>query len=287
MARPDYSPRGIGAILDDALRLYRANFRLLFGATALVLLPVAAFYSVTQSLYMRGFLELVPLFMGEELPSFSDSVRLQILGAVSSALAPAMALARAYIDASIIRAAPALHAGEAPALKAMLRSGFGRFGWYLLASWIVAAAAGAATLLLIVPGVLVGLGLALAPAITVIEEAPLDRAMSRSWSLASGRRGRIFLFVLSLYLLVIALETSVGSPNILRQVFDSVRNPEAIFQPLSLGWKAAEGLIAALALSLVTPFQALAVYLFYTDMRARAEGMDLVVRARDLATDAT
>ncbi|MDO9108976.1 MAG: hypothetical protein Q7U89_08340, partial [Coriobacteriia bacterium] len=79
--------------------------------------------------------------------------------------------------------------------------------------------------------------------------------------------------------LTFTLESAVDSPAVLRQIFSSVTNPEAMFAEISIGWKVLEGVLAATALSIVYPFVELAWFFYYLDLRARHEGMDLVQRA--------
>ena len=58
----------------------------------------------------------------------------------------------------------------------------------------------------------------------------------------------------------------------------------AVFGEIAWGWKVFDGLVQGLAISVVLPFSASVSLLTYLDLRARDEGMDLVIRARELLT---
>jgi hypothetical protein len=77
----------------------------------------------------------------------------------------------------------------------------------------------------------------------------------------------------------VALETLVDSPVLIRQLIASIDRSDALFAELSVGWKTLEGVFTALAVSFVYPFVQLSWFHYYLDLRARREGMDLVVAA--------
>jgi hypothetical protein len=62
-------------------------------------------------------------------------------------------------------------------------------------------------------------------------------------------------------------------------------SPDAARQTFSLGWTVFDGLMQGAAITLVLPFTELVTLLFYLDLRSRNEGMDLLIRARELAPD--
>ena len=79
----------------------------------------------------------------------------------------------------------------------------------------------------------------------------------------------------------LVLQTAITSPTLIRQLVASIQNPEAVFQPLSVGWKVFEGLLSATAVTLVLPFASFAWLSFYLDLRARREGMDIGAAAAE------
>jgi hypothetical protein len=278
----DLSPRGFGRILDAAFDLYRANFRSIVIASAAVLFPAALLVSVTQVFYTRGLLQVIPGVFAGDIP-FTELDRVQIWSVLSNAVAPVFFIAQLYAGSAILSAAPAMLAGQRPGPWAILRGGWARFGWLIIVSLAVSVLTGISAIPLLFPALFVWARLSVARVVTIIEAAPLDRALARSWSLTGTNTWRTIGFAIALALITIALETAVTAPSLIRQVVASVGDPEAIFAPLSAGWKTFEGALSAVAVALVFPFAQLAWFFYYLDLRARREGMDLLVSAGELS----
>lgn len=276
--RQDLSPRGIGRIIDDAFELYRANFSTIALGAAIVLFPVALLVGLSQVFYTRGLLAVVPGIIDGSM-QFSEITSVQMWASLSNIVAPLLLAARLYVSSAVLAAAPAMLAGRRFGVREFLRGGLARFWWLLLVSIVVSAAISAGLFVLVIPGLFVWARLSVAHVTCVVEAAPLDRAFSRSWALTSGRFWRTLLFAVGLGILTVTLESAVDSPAVLRQIFSSITDPEALFAEMSLGWKVLEGVLSATALSLVYPFAELAWFFYYLDLRARHEGMDLVARA--------
>ena len=137
----------------------------------------------------------------------------------------------------------------------------------------------------IVPGIIAAISLSVAGEVSVVEQASLPTALSRSWALTQRSWWRIIGFAMLLGTLATLLQAAVSAPALIRQFVLSVSDPMAIIQPASPFWMTVEGVFAALAVALVFPFSQLAWFCLYLDLRARREGMDLVARATDLAGD--
>lgn len=100
-------------------------------------------------------------------------------------------------------------AGRPVAFGTMFSVGFRRLLPMIVAGIVIGLAVGLGFLLLIVPGVILGCGLAAAMPVVVAEKmGPLD-AIRRSWELTSGSRGTIFLTGLIFVLINLGL-TLVG-----------------------------------------------------------------------------
>ena len=280
----DFSPRGVGRIIDGAFDVYRANFKTIALASAIVLFPPALVAGLTQVFYTRGLLELVPaLLEGDVL--LEEFNRLQIWSSFANAVSAPLYLARIYLASALFAAAPAMLAGARPGVREFVKGGWPRFGWLLLVSVVVSSVSGFAMLLLIVPGVYLWARLVAAPVIVVTERAPLDQALSRSWSLTAGRVWQTIGFAIAMWVFSVSLETVVDSPVLIRQLIASIDRSDALFAELSAGWKTFEGVFAALAVSFVYPFVQLSWFHYYLDLRARREGMDLVVAAERFGDD--
>lgn len=287
--RPDLAPKTIGRVLDGAFELYRANFRVTAGASAALLLPFALLSGIAQAFYTRGAM----VFFGDAFRSAASQaqslgdpagfVELQLWSLLTNASVAPFWLARIYLSACLFTVAAGLLYRQSFTVRDVLKAGARRFLWLLLVTVVLQAITSMGTLLFIAPGIVLGAGFGLAPAIVVIERASFADAFTRSWLLTTGHKWRVIGFFLVLSAFALVLQTAVNAPMLVRQLVESVQNPDAVFQPLSAGWKVTEGLFTALAVSLVYPFTELAWFCFYLDLRARREGMDLAARAAAIA----
>lgn len=283
--QPDYSPRGFGRILDRAFELYRANFRTIALTALIVLFPLAMLVGVTQVFSTRGILA----FFGNVMSNPTDPdaffggeyARIQQLSMLSNMIAPLFLAARTYLVACLLTVAPAMLAGEKPGVRETLKAGRSRFLWLLLATVAVSFSVSAGLVVFLVPGILLWARLRVVGVVTVIERVPLDRAFSRSWSLTRDRFWRTVGFAIVLGILAVVVEAAIDSPAVIRQIVASANSPEALFQELSPGWQTFEGVLAAASTALIAPFLELSWFSYYLDLRARAEGLDLVVAARE------
>jgi len=284
--RQDLSPKGIGRIIDDAFELYRANFATIALGAAIVLFPVGLLVAVSQVFYTRGLLSVIPGVIDGSM-DFTELTQLQVWASLSNLVAPVFLFARLYVSSAVLSAAPLMLARKHLTVKEFLKGGIPRFGWLVAVALLASVATSTGYLFFVIPGVYLWARLSVARVTCVVEAAPLDRSFIRSWGLTSGQVWRTILFGVGLTVLTITLESAVDSPAVLRQIFSSVANPEAVFTELSVGWKVVEGVLSATAVSLVYPFAELAWFFFYLDLRARHEGMDLVGRAGRLAERAS
>jgi len=275
---PDLTPRGIGRILDRAFDVYRANFRTIVTASAIFIFPLALAAGVAQVFYMRGILPVArDIFTDPALgPDLGALAQLQLWGYLANAVSLPYWVARVFIASCLFASAGSMLYGQRPTVREFLRSGTSRFLPFLGASALIALLSG--FYFLVVPLVLLA-GWALAPMTIVTEAAPFDRAFGRSWSLTLGSKWRVVGFYLVVSAFVLVLESAVTSPTLVRQIVASIQSPDAVFQPLSVGWKTVEGLFTAAAATVALPFMELAWFSLYLDLRARREGLDLVVRA--------
>ncbi len=292
---PDLSPKGLGRIFDDALALYRANAVPILAVAAIVVFPLALANGIAQSFYTRGLLALLPVISGGEIPS-AELGRLQAFSAAGNAVIPFYLAGRLFLAVCLYVSAPALLYGVRVGRRDLVRGGWSRalpvlgvYAAYVAGAGMLAIVGALVTFFLLgLPGLIfagyVALRFALAPVVSAAEGAGFERSFRRSWELTAGRVRRTLGFVLLLGLLSSLLQAAVGSLGAIRQLVESVQRPEAVFEQLSVGWKVAEGLLSAASITVVLPFVFLSWYVFYVDLRARREGMDLLVRAQALAS---
>jgi MFS family permease len=154
-----------------------------------------------------------------------------------------------------------LLAGRPAGFGAMLGAGFKRFGAVLAVGFVGTAAVLAGMLLLIVPGVLLGIGMAVVYPVVVSEQVgPID-AIKRSMALTKGHRGTVFgaLMVVGLA----AGGVNMGS-NLLTTVLGSMAAPLAIV-----------GVLLTLLIQLaMTSLSNVVCAVAYHDLRVAKEGVD-------------
>ena len=165
----------------------------------------------------------------------------------------------AVVAGAVTRAAVAAVAGEDLGIRRSYRFAVGRV-WplflVLVLTWLLTMLG---FVLFVVPGIVVGVLLAVSVPALVVEGTRVRDALVRSWNLVGGRWwhsfGTLLLTWLLLGLAVNLLDNAVGG--------------------LGHGWLA-ETVAQALSITLVTPFAVLVAVLLYLDLRARRESLDAV-----------
>jgi hypothetical protein len=277
-----YRPAGIGLLLDRALGLYRANWRPIMAVALIVVFPAALLASIGQVFAQRQLMSVLEVFGSGDTAALQGltaaagwSQVVQMIGSLGSL---AFAGASVWLHAGILAVAPELASGGSVTVRRLLMAGAPRFWMALAVTFVTGLVA-----LVPIAGVVIALFWLLAVPIVVVEGATLDKAFGRSWKLVSEVGfWRTALFGIGLWIVVIALEQLAMAPNVLRQLVGAIQDPGAVFRPLSVEWTVFTGVLSALGLALVSPFTILATYLYYTDARARAEGMDLMQQAHQL-----
>jgi hypothetical protein len=199
-------PLGIGEILSMAFQLYRRHWRRLLAIAAVVVVPL------TLLQYLLGDLVRTE----RETTSYGGvvSVTPTWLGAIAGLLAAlAGILMSLVLTGAITRAVAAEVAGEDPSVEQSYRFGFHRLGSVLLVSVLVGLAIigglilvtagvflanailrrdldmssfGPVFLLFIIPGIYLGVRLAVSIQALVVEGRRGTEAMGRSWGLVGG-----------------------------------------------------------------------------------------------------
>jgi hypothetical protein len=240
-----------GELLGTAFGLYRRHWRTLLAIMAIAV-PVAVSWPSTRALPAAGgeYRVVVHHRVVATGGSWVDTtiVTLAMLAGV---------VAFAVVAGAVTRAAVAAVAGEDLGVRRSYGFGVGRV-WPLLlvlvATWLLTMFG---AVLLVVPGVIVGVLLAVSIPALVIEGMPAREALSRSWDLVRGQWwhafGTILLTWLLLGLAVSLVTTAVGG--------------------FGHGWLT-QTVAQALSIMLATPFAALVGVLLYLDLRARKEPTD-------------
>ena len=257
MTPPILRPLSMGEILDTSFSLYRRHF----GALATVALVCTGI-----PLLLRLFLEAsgglftsVPLFL-------LYLISLVVLSLVATG-ATVFIVAESYL-------------GRPISAREALSRATPYLGRILICSLLMSLVVGLGFVLLVIPGIILGVGLALAvPAVVLEPGMSPSAALSRSWELTRGSRWRIF--GLGLTLLVLLYVPFVAVTGLFALIL-----PRATVDALG---QASVGSIVALSIGglvqmLIYPLFYCVLTVTYYDLRVRKEGFDLELLASSLQT---
>jgi hypothetical protein len=250
---------GIGEILSTAFQLYRRHWRTLLAIAAVVVVPFTLLqYLLGDQVRTRG----EETANGVVIETATWAVG--IAGLVAALAGVVMFL---VLTGAITRAVAAEVAGEDPSLEQSYRFGFHRLWSVLLVSVLVGLATVAGLILFIIPGIYIGVRLAVSIEALVVEGRRGTQAMGRSWELVGGHWWHAFGT-----LLVAALLT--GLVNAL------------ITAPFSGTSWFVQAIVAAVATVVTLPYGVLVGVLLYLDLRARKENLTLDTLRTDLQASA-
>jgi hypothetical protein len=251
-------PMGIGEILSTAFQLYRRHWRTLLTIAAVVIVPLTLLH------YLLG--DLIRT-QGETTRNGVVETASWSVGIAGLLTALASILMYLVLTGAITRAVAAEVAGQDPSVEQSYRFGFHRLGSVLLVSVLVGLAIIGGLILLIIPGIYIGVRLAVSIEALVVEGRRGTEAMGRSWELVGGHWWHAFGTIV-----VGGLLTGIVNAVITAPFGDT-------------GWFA-QGVAAAVATVVTLPYSALVGVLLYLDLRARKERLTMETLRTDLQASA-
>lgn len=244
MAAPVLRPLSTGEVLDVSFGLYRAMF-----VPLVIVTMISRLIPIVLGIYLAA--------SGGALENLGLSVVQIVLSIVLSALgvaATTFMVAGAYL-------------GNQVSAETALRSAWRLIGPLILLSFMTSLVIGVGFILLIIPGVIFLAGLMLSTVALVLEQPmTASGAMSRSWELSKGFRGKalVTLLVTALLLLI---------PTMVAGILAAIAALLSASSPLVV-------LVLASVLQIfVYPFMYVALTVLYYDLRVRKEGFDLELLA--------
>jgi hypothetical protein len=272
-------PMGIGEILRTAFQLYQRHWRTLLAIAAVVVVPLTLLQYLFGNLARtQGETTRNGVVVVVETATWSVGIAalLAALGGILMYL---------VLTGAITRAVAAEVAGEDPSVEQSYRFGFIRLGSVLLVSVLVGLAIIGGLILLVIlvvigmdntilnvtlptlPGIYIGVRLAVSIEALVVEGRRGTQAMGRSWGLVGGHWWHAFGT-----LLVAALLTGIVNA--------------VITAPFgATGWFV-QGVAAAVATVITLPYGVLVGVLLYLDLRARKEQLSRETLRADLQASA-
>jgi hypothetical protein len=244
-------PLSTSELLDRTFHLYRNNFLVFVGITAIPQLVVLALHLGTVTMVLER--QAVAVGSTAIVAGLASYVAIEI-----SHAATIMAVSNLHLDR------PAgIGSSYSLAKYSMLR--------VIGISIGVGIATGIGFMLLIIPGIYLALAWSLSIPATVIEGGGLKASTNRSKELTKGTRGRIFVVVMLMVVLTIVVslifEFAIAFPARLA----GLRDP-ATRQALAMLMQYVSSFVST---SLAGPLLTIALTLIYYDQRVRKEGFDL------------
>jgi Membrane domain of glycerophosphoryl diester phosphodiesterase len=251
-------PMTLGELLDRSFFLYRKHFALFVGVIALPHLAVLAFQLVGVTV-RRG--TMTTTFAATTLVWSLGSIVIYLGAVAASQGATVMAVSR-------------VHLGNDTSISESFASIKGRILYLALIMIGVGIGVGIGFVLLIVPGIILGLMWALTIPVAVLEDKGLRDATSRSAELTKGNRGRIFM-IYFLFLVLTYIVYILWEVPILAAIGIFARSGQRPLTVLPVWTQVAIPVGTFLSQCLVAPLLTIALSLVYYDQRVRKEAFDL------------
>jgi hypothetical protein len=254
MTPPTLRPLTVGEILDTSFTLYRRHF---------AALATVALVCTGLPLVLRLFLEAGGGFMSNLSLAFLYGLSLVVLNLIATG-ATVFIVSESYL-------------GRPITAREALRRATPYIGRILVCSMIMGFTIMLGFFLLVVPGVILATGLALAIPSVVLEPRSASAALSRSWELTRGSRWRIF--ALAFTLLILLYIPVVAITGLLAVVLPQASGER--FGPASVSTVAAIAIGGVVQMFIYPLFYCVLTVTYY-DLRVRKEGFDLELLASTL-----
>ena len=262
MADLNLRPLSLGEILDRTFWLYRSNFVLFAGITAVPQLLILALRLVQTLVLSR------PAAPGQLATNVSGGlVALGIIGAIVGVVV--YFVAYLFAQGGTVYAVSELYLGRQTSIRASLSRMRGHAGNLFGVTLLNGLAVFAATLLLIIPGIYVACRLITCVPAALLEDLGPGDSLSRSFSLTKGSAGRSFVIYLLYFVLLILFEMLLVFP------FTFMAGLSQQDPATARLWLALTQVGTSAAEVVVTPFLTIATAIFYYDLRVRKEAFDL------------
>ncbi|HUR94580.1 MAG TPA: glycerophosphoryl diester phosphodiesterase membrane domain-containing protein [Gemmatimonadales bacterium] len=248
-------PLTAGEILDTSFTLYRRHF---------AALATVALICTGVPLVLRLFLEAAGGIFSNLTLGLLYAISLVVLNLVATG-ATVFIVSESYL-------------GRPLSAREALGRATPHVGRILVCSLLLSLVAGLGFLLLILPGIILAVGLALAiPAVVLEPGTSPSAALSRSWELTRGARWR--MFGLGLTLLVLIYIPFVAITGVLALLIPSGQGLGTSSVPM-IGVLAVGGIVQMF----IYPLFYCVLTVTYYDLRVRKEGFDLELLASTLQT---
>jgi hypothetical protein len=256
-------PMGVGEILDAAIRLYRSQWKSLMAIVAIALVPITflqAFLTRSTAAPIPTDPAAVPVDLDSTLITSIVLTLIQLL------------VVMPFLTAAVAKASADVYLGERVLVAPTVRYAVSRIHSILWISILTGLAVLLGFVLLIIPGIIVGVRFVFGSTVLVVEGRKGTAALGRSWRLAQGHFWKLFGTLLLANIMASVVESVLAIPGFVAFV---AIGPEG-WPFLAIG--------SSLAAILTTPFTTLITVLLYFDLRIRREAFDLEMMAREMSS---
>jgi hypothetical protein len=257
----DLRPLSLGEILDRTFSIYRRNFLLFVGITAIPQLLVLALQLAQVFVTTSGGLRKTP--PGNLLALGAIGLLAFLMGII------VYLVAYLFAHGGTVYAVSELYLGRTASISGSLRWMRGKAPSLFGVLMLNGLAVGFSLLCLIVPGIYVACRLMTCVPAALLEDLGARDSLERSWSLTKDNAGRAFVIFL-LYLALLYGALLLFSFPFLIAIPFSAKDPAMIRI-----WMACSQIGNFAAAILVTPIFTIASTVFYYDLRVRKEAFDL------------
>jgi len=270
MSTLDLRPLSIGQLLDRTFSLYRRNFLLFAGISALPNLLVLALQLVQVI--------LMPAKMGVARPTVQEFqggspvfTTVGVGGIILLALVGIIVYFVAYLfsQGATVYAVSELYLGRATTIGQSLSRVRGELGSLFGVILLNGLVTGLCFLLLIIPGIYMACRLCVCIPAALLENLGPRDSLERSYKLTKDNAGRAFLILL-LYVVILYASLLLFDIPLEIGIQSAAHNPSMLRV-----WTALLQVGNFIATVLVTPVFTIATSIFYFDLRVRKEAFDL------------
>jgi hypothetical protein len=265
MSEVDLRPLSLGEILDRAFSLYRKNFVLFIGITAIPQLLSLAVNLVTLMFRTPVSFTITPGSQPDFsrlIPHGADLVLGLLAGLVTM-------IAYLFSQGGTILAVSDIYLGRSTTIKASLEHVLGKFGTLLGVLLLNGLVVAVGTILCIIPGIYLTCRLLVCVPVALIEKRGPRDSQRRSMALTKGSAGRSFLIVILAVILTVGVGLVLGAPAGFLLVLNA-KDPAMLRLVNAL-----TQVTSTISTILISPIMLIATSVYYYDLRVRKEAFDL------------
>ncbi|TMK36463.1 MAG: hypothetical protein E6G58_05475 [Actinobacteria bacterium] len=249
--------RGLGDILSVAFEVYKANAAKLIQIVAIVVIPLTFIMALLTQVAFKQHCDAAHVnSLYNCTASFGRSL---LISAITYFIAVAI---QQLLIGALTRGAAGALIGRDVDVSASYQYAFSRLGPLIGLALLVALVVGVGFILLVIPGIIILVFLAVSVPAFIIEGLGVTDSMSRSWKLVSGSWWHTLAVILVAAIIagvINGILTAIGGNSFFG------------------AW-----ILSAIAQIITAPFVALVSVVLYVDLRARHESLTASTLAADL-----